>query len=75
MMMTPRVRAFKILQKHTAIVENLSEPLFQSPDTVKDHSIIEVESIIETLERLPISYPVKWELMHFREVLTILRNL
>lgn len=73
--MTPRGRALRILGKHTTVIENLSKPIFQSPDTVKEHSIIEVEAIIETLERLPFSYPVKWELKHFREVLTILRNL
>lgn len=73
--MTPRGRALRILGKHTTVIENLPIPIFQSPATVKEHSIIEVEAIIETLERLPISYAVRWELIHFKEVLTILKNL
>lgn len=73
--MTSKQRANTIYGKHFQIAMGCTNPKFRTSKIVKEHSISEVEAIIYTLERLPISPAVKWEWMHFREVLTILKNL
>lgn len=73
--MTPRQRASTIYGKHYQIAMGFTNPKHWSSKIVKEHSIAEIESIIEALERLPQSIAVNWELVHFQETLNILRIL